>query len=80
MAKGAMTGMQFWHETELGRALAKKLPPMITRVIIDIPFNEAVKIYYSSVDTGPILDLRWDEIIKHIKIEEIGDNDDGEKT
>lgn len=66
-----MTGFQFWHETELGKALAKKLPPMITRVIIDIPMDGPVTIYYSTIDTGPILNLNWDSVIQHVKIEEV---------
>jgi hypothetical protein len=69
-----MTGCQFWFDTELGKALAKKLPTKITRVIIDIPLEKPVTIYYSTIDTGPILNLNWDEVIQHVKIEEVKEN------
>jgi hypothetical protein len=63
-----MTGHTFWHETELGRALAKRLPRRCTRVIIDIPVMGVVKIYYATVDSGPVLDLKWDDVIEQIEI------------
>ena len=68
MATKAISGMEFWHNTEFGKALAKVLPPQLTRVIIDIPVYGAVKIYYASIETGPILDLKWDEIIERVEV------------
>ena len=65
---GPMTGIEFWHGTELGRALAGKLPPQLTRIILDIPVEGLVKIYYASIDTGPVLDLKWDEVIEHFDV------------
>ena len=64
----AMSGMEFWNNTEFGKALKKVLPTKLTRVIIDISLNDAVKIYYASVETGPILDLKWDEIIEQFEV------------
>ena len=64
----AMSGMVFWNNTEFGKALKKVLPTKLTRVIIDISLNDAVKIYYASVETGPILDLKWDEIIEQFEV------------
>ena len=63
-----MIGYTFWHETELGKALAKRLPRRCTRVIIDIPIKGLVKIYYATVDTGPVLDLKWDDVIEQMVI------------
>jgi len=68
MATKAISGMELWHNTELGKALAKVLPPQLTRVIIDIPVYGAVKIYYASIETGPTLDLKWDEIIERVEV------------
>jgi len=68
MATNAITGIELWQNTELGRALKKILPPEITRVIIDIQIKAPVKIYYASIDTGPILDLKWDEIIEKCEV------------
>ena len=68
MVSAAISGMEFWHNTEFGKALAKVLPPKLTRVIIDIPIKGAVKIYYASLETGPILDLKWDEIIEQFEV------------
>jgi len=68
MAKKVISGMEFWRNTEFGKALAKVLPPKLTRVIIDIQLKDAVKIYYASIETGPILDLKWDQIIEQFKV------------
>lgn len=68
-----MSGYQLWHETELGKALEKVLPPKITRVIIDIPVDGAAKIYYSSVDCQSVLNLNWDEIIQYCEIVKLDD-------
>jgi len=66
--RDVISGVDFWHNTEFGKALAEVLPPKLTRVIIDIPINDVVKIYYASVETGPILDLKWDEIIEQFEV------------
>jgi len=68
MTTKAISGVELWHNTELGKALKKVLPPEITRVIIDIGINEPVKIYYASINTGPIVDLKWDEIIERCEV------------
>ena len=68
MASKIMSGIEFWQKTELGKALAKRLPPKITRVIIDIGIEDPVKIYYSTFDTGPILNLRWDDVIEQFEV------------
>jgi len=60
-----MTGIRFWQETALGKALAARLPKEVTRVIIDIPAEDLVKIYYASVNSGPLLDLKWDDVIEY---------------
>jgi len=67
MAGKIISGMELW-QTEFGKALAKVLPPKLTRVIIDIDIHDAVRIYYASLDTGPILDLKWDEIIGRFEV------------
>jgi len=63
-----ISGTELWQNTELGKALAKVLPPEITRVIIDIPCEGIVKIYYASVETVPIVNLKWDEVIEQFKV------------
>ena len=68
MSTKAITGMELWSDTELGKALKNVLPPGITRVIIDIQIKDSVKIYYASVNTGPVLDLKWDEIINRCEV------------
>lgn len=64
----AMDGQEFWYETELGKALAKRLPGGCTRIIIDIPVEGLVKIYYATVDSGPVLGLKWDDVIEQFDI------------
>jgi hypothetical protein len=66
--KTAITGLGLFQETELGKALRKVLPPRLTRVIIDIPVGEVAKIYYASIDSGPIVDLKWDQIIEQFEV------------
>jgi len=68
MATKAISGVELWHNTELGKALRKVLPRELTRVIIDIGIDSPVRIYYASLDTGPIVDLKWDEIIERCEI------------
>jgi len=68
MAAKAISGVELWHNTELGKALRKVLPPELTRVIIDIGIDSPVSIYYASLDTGPIVDLKWDEIIERCEV------------
>jgi len=66
--RDVISGIDFWHNTEFGKALARVLPPKLTRVIIDIDIHDVVKIYYASIETGPILDLKWDEIIDQFEV------------
>jgi hypothetical protein len=63
-----MNGYDFFKETEAGKALLKVLPPKLTRVIIDIKIDEAVKIYCSSYETGEAFNLNWDNIIERLEI------------
>lgn len=64
----AISGFEFWQQTEFGKALAQILPPGLQRVIIDIPVEGLVKIYYQSVDTNTVLNLDWGNIIQQFEV------------
>jgi len=64
----AISGQRFWHSTEFGKALAEILPPQVERVIIDIPIQGMVRIYYQSFDVDKILDLKWGDVLPKIEI------------
>ena len=70
MAGKAITGIELYNQTELGKALIKVLPPKLTRVIIDIGIDGPVRIYYASLNTGPIVDLDWSGIIERFEVVE----------
>lgn len=55
-------------DTELGKALAKVVPPECKRVIIDINLDEAVIAYYETYATDPILSLDWSNWIGKAKV------------
>jgi len=65
----AMTGFKLFNNTKMGKALREILPKQTTRVIIDIPANDSVKLYYQTVDSTAILGIDWGvEILPKIEI------------
>ena len=66
-----MIGADLMNKTKFGKSLSKKLAmPMdkITRIIIDIPADGFVRIYYETVDSSSLLDLKWGNDIGKIEI------------
>ena len=64
----AITGMELLHGTDFGRALLQHLPKELTRIVIDIPVTDIVKIYYQGVDASALLDLKWGDEFGKIEI------------
>jgi hypothetical protein len=59
MARNTQT---IW-DTGLGKALQKVIPPETMRVIIDIGFDDFVKVYYQCNATEELLDLDWTKFL-----------------
>ena len=49
--------------TELGKALAKRLPPETRRIVRDIAYDDAVKVYYECYATEGLLNFDWDSFL-----------------
>jgi len=63
-----MIGMDFIQNTEFGKELSKRLPPKVTRIIIDIRPCDEITIYYETKDSELYLYPNWKDILPDIKI------------
>ena len=64
----SITGMELLHGTDFGRALLQRLPKELTRIVIDIPATDIVRIYYQGVNASALLDLKWGDELGRIDI------------
>jgi len=61
----------YWCEiqdTEFGRALNEVIPPETQRIIIDIPCDEAIKVYYQTLASDAMLNLAWANLLKNADV------------
>jgi len=63
----ARCGNDIW-DTEFGKALVKVIPPDTQRAIIDISYDEVVKVYYQCIAGDALLQLDWENLLKNAEV------------
>ena len=63
-----ISGFDFWNETKLGAELKKYIPQKTSRVIIDIRFDDVLRIYCECLPEKDIFNLQWPPILSKLEI------------
>jgi len=51
-------------DTEFGKELSKVCPEFCQRIIIDIPYDDVIRVYYQCCADKALLELNWENALQ----------------